>query len=172
VEEGGIMMKMIRRVRYSSTLLFMACIVCVGLVGSAQAVPPVQPYPIEPFVDISVTPDKIDLGNVSPRGQLNLPAELTVHIVANCPHRVGASFEPFTREGGGGGIRPEHISVVINGIGVPVAGAPVLVVSSPKPTPIGGVDLTVELKFGVEDALLYPAGAYRATLAFTIMPGP
>jgi len=164
-----------------------------GLAGSARAVRPVMPpmmppivVPAKPFVSISVKPDKLDLGIIPHRD--SLPAKLEAHIVANCPHQVRASFAPFAwqrdrvsirqrgrvsiRQRGRVSIRPEDMSVVINGVDVPIAGAKVPIISSVKPTPPGGVDVPVDMKFSLANAVRYPAGPYEGTLTFTVMAGP
>ena len=131
---------------------------CFGLTGMVQAARP-QVVFVEPFVGISVTPDKINLGTVSPAGFKNVPAKLEAHVIANCPHQVKA-------------IRPEHTAVEINGINVPVAGSGVPIVSSVNPTPPGGVDVPVNIKFSARGLLLYPAGPYRGCIVLTIMTKP
>ena len=75
--------------------VFVVVMVCFGLTSIVQAVRPALPPKMvsnEPFVGISITPDNINLGTVSPMGFNNLPAKLEAHIVANCPHKVEASF--------------------------------------------------------------------------------
>jgi hypothetical protein len=144
--------------------------VCFGLTGMVQAMQPAVSG--EPFIAISVTPDKIDLGMISPTGFKNVPAKLEAHVIANCPHQVKATFEPFRRKDSGVTIRPEHTAVEINGINVPVAGSGVPIVSSVNPTPPGGVDVPVDIKFSARGLLLYPAGPYRGCIVLTIMTKP
>lgn len=150
-------------------------VTCFGLTGMVQAVrPAVLPPAVsdEPFVGISIKPDSINLGTVSPAGFKNVPAKLEAHVMANCPHQVKATFEPFRREDSGVTIRPEHTAVEINGINVPVAGSGVSIISSVKPTPLGGVDVPVDIKFSARGLLLYPAGPYKGSLVLTIMTKP
>jgi hypothetical protein len=146
---------------------------CFGLIGITQAVsPPVVPPMMihdEPFIRISFKPDTLDLGAPSLDGNYSQPVQLKAHIVANCPHQVKASFETFKWVRGGGSIRPEHMSVIINGVNVPINKAPVSIISSSKPTPFGGVDVPVDVKFKL-DSLMYPAGAYKGALKLTVVP--
>jgi len=143
-----------------------------GLATSAQAVRPVTPPMVvsaKPFVSISVKPDKLDLGTITPGTLGSLLAKLEAHTIANCPHQVKASFEPFEQKRSRVSIRPEDMSVVLNGVDVPIAGAKVPIISSVKPTPRGGVDVPVDMKFSLANAVRYPAGSYKGTLIFTIM---
>jgi hypothetical protein len=149
-----------------SLVICATALVCFALAGVARAMP------IDgPFITVSVKPEKIDLGAVRPVGLQGLPAKLTAHIVANCPHHVEASFEAFTQEGGGGSIRPEHTSIQINGVDVPVAGRGVPIASSTRPTPVGGVDVPLNLNVSVTNVLQHLPGTYRATLLLTVMAG-
>jgi len=163
----------------------MICVMAVvwfGLTGVVQAVRPVMPRfhgnmvipvkPFKPFVSISITPDKLYLGTILPMSLGSLPAKLEAHIVANCPHRVKASFTPFAQQRGRVSIRPEDMSVVINGVDVPIAGEKVPIISSVEPTPREGVDVPVDMKFSLANAVQYPAGPYEGTLIFTVMAGP
>lgn len=156
------------------------CVMAVmlsSLAGIAQAVNPgIHPKMVfaKPFVRMSVKPDKLDLGIIPPVGFGSLPAKLDVHIVANCPHQVRASFSLFTQQRGRVSrvsIQPEHMSVVINGVDVPITGRAVTIISSAGPTPAGGVHVPVDMKFSLASSLLYPAGPYKGNLILTIMPG-
>lgn len=151
-----------RVVKAKNTLLLSICIVCAGLVGSAQAVPPVQPYPIEPFVSISiVSPSELNLGSIPQPGGYNLPAALTLHVAANCPHHVEVALtRPFTHDGGGGSISFDRSSVKM-----------LHPVSSPVGTPPEGLDVDVELNFSVETTFADLAGSYTGAITFTIQPG-
>jgi hypothetical protein len=157
--------------------LVVICVVAVVLLGLASVgqarirrVPLAAGCPIGPFVAMSITPDAIDLGEVGRSGPDSVSGKLTAHIVANCSYHMEASFAPFV--GKGGSIAPERTSLVINGRNVAVGGAPVAVVSSSKPTPSRGIDVSVDLKVTVDKAFLYKAGAYEGTVTFTIIPGP
>lgn len=150
--------------------LLVICAMALVWFGLAAAAPAMPLH--EPFVTVSVKPGTIDLGAVSHLGTHSLPAKLTAHIVANCPHHVEASFEPFRQEGGGGLVPPEHTSIQINGVDVPAAGRGVPIASSTRPTPVGGVDVPVNLNFSVLNVLQCPPGTYRGTLSLTVMAGP
>lgn len=155
-----------------------ACVMTVvlfGLVVPSQAVRPVGP--IAPggrcFVGFSVKQDVIDLGTIKSLGFNRglLAAKADARVVANCPHRVEVSFEPFVRVGGRFLIPSKNTSVVINGKDVPVAGRSVPIIGSSKPTPVGGIDVPLDLKVGLEDVTSYLAGKYEGVLIFTVMGG-
>ena len=118
-----------------------------------------QPYLLEPFVSISV-PTKIDLGTVTPYGQQIFNSTITVHIIANCPHHIEASIEAFSNPEGGL-IPKERTKVEM----VPP-------LSSPKGTPIGGVDVNINLMFTIDIESGDPAGKYTGTLVLTVTAGP
>jgi hypothetical protein len=148
---------------------------CFSLTGIVQAVRPVAPpkmVSVEPYVGISVTPDHLNLGIVPPIGFKDLLAKLKAHVVANCPHQVEASFEPFKGEEYNATIRPEHTVIEINGVEIPVDSSGVSIISSVNPTPPEGVDVSVDIKFSVRDLVLYPAGKYKGAIILTVMTKP
>jgi hypothetical protein len=153
------------------TMICVTAIVCFSISGMVQAVHPAMPPNVsaEPFVGISFTPDSLDLGTVSPVGFKNLPAKLQARIVANCSHQVEASFEPFKSKNHNATISPKHTTVEVNGVEIPVAGSGVAIFRSAKPTPPGGVEVPVDIKFSARSLILYPAGQYKGSLVFTIM---
>ncbi len=149
--------------------------VCFGITGIVQAVRPALPPKMvsaEPFVGISITPDNLDFGMVSPIGFNNLPAKLEAHIVANCPHKVEVSFVPFKGSDYNVTINPKHTAVEINGVEIRVAGSGVPIINSARPTPPEGVGVPVDIKFMTRGLMLYPAGQYKGSLVLTIMTKP
>jgi hypothetical protein len=153
-------------------MICMMSIMFLGFTEIAQAVRPVKPdmkLPDEPFVKLSVKPDRLDLNNVrSMRRSSNSQGQLEAHIVANCPFQVKASFQPFRRVRGRLPIRPEHMSAEINGANVRVAGRAVPIITSMKPTGPGGVNFPLDIKLCLADASIYPAGSYKGNLVFTV----
>lgn len=148
--------------------------VCFGLTGIVQAVRPALPPNMasKPFVGISVTPDNLDLGTVSPIGFNKLPAKLEAHIVANCPHRVEASFVPFKGSKYGVTIGPKYTPIKINGVKIRAAGSGVPIISSARATPPEGIGVPVDITFMTRNLMLYPAGQYKGSLILTIMARP
>jgi hypothetical protein len=141
-------------------------VVCFSLAENVEAV-----VSNETFVSISVSPDKVDLGTVKDPQVDQLLGKLKAHIVANCPHFVEASFDGFAHLDNKGSILPKHVTVAINGAMVKTDRYGVVVLSSPRPTPVGGVEVPLELDFTVMNAISYPAGTYGGVLTLTVMPG-
>ncbi|UCG58106.1 MAG: hypothetical protein JSU70_01100 [Phycisphaerales bacterium] len=145
-----------------------AMAVWLGSAGMVQAVR--APAPAAPFVCISVAQDKIELGTWPRPGRFS--SSLLVRILANCPHRVEATFGAFKEQDGDGSIRPEQTYVTINGTDVPVAGGPVAIITSQTPTPIGGLEVPVELELSLARVgPVYRAGIYKGYLSLTVMTG-
>jgi hypothetical protein len=148
-----------------------ACFGMAGMVHSVQSLPP-KIVTIEPYVSLSFTPDKIDLGIVSPAGFKNMPVKLEAHIVANCPHQVRASFEPFKSRDTNISISPDQTTVEINGKNIPTTSSGVPILTSARPTPPEGVEVPVDIKFSARGLLLYPAGPYKGSVVLTITTRP
>jgi hypothetical protein len=117
-----------------------------------------------PFVSVSATPDKLDLGTVYFMDE-ELPEVLKVEVESNCLHGpVVASITPF-KNSSGGTILPERISIqtITTGDFIPMI-KPVII-SEPA---IGNHDVLV--KFKVHADFHDRAGKYSGTLVFTVMP--
>lgn len=137
--------------------------VLLAAAEKAEAVPRVERY-----VNFSVTPTSLDLGSVPQPGVYNSPAELKVHVTANCVHGgVVASATPLTRAGGGS-IGTDRVFIKLPGTGnyMPMI-APVPVTGPMNP----GV-FDVILKFRVETTLADVAGEYAGTITITCSAAP
>jgi hypothetical protein len=146
-----------------------------GLSGVASTVPPKGGmFPIGTYASITVTPGEVDLGAVPILGSVTaeVPAKLSAHIVANCPHYIAVSFDGFRRIRNGDSIPAENVSVAINGIKIPVNGRSIPIVNSPEPTPRDGVELPVDIEVGLRRGGNYQAGKYRGTLSFIVAAAP
>ena len=124
------------------------------------------------FIMLTFDVEKIDLGQVKPAGVNETVTKLKAHVVANCPHHVDVSFSPFKHESSKAAVLPEHTNVTVNGSKLPAGNSSVSIVDSEQGTPVGGVDIPVEVKFGFTNMIGYQAGNYQAILTFTIMPRP
>jgi len=122
-----------------------------ALPQQASALPRVQPY-----VQLSVTPQSLDLGTVPQPGAFDSPAELTVHIAANCNHGgvVISTTGLLTSEGEA--IPPERIFVRTQqgGSYVPMTN-PVPVIAPAGP---GVVEVKVSVR--IQTSSSDPAGTY------------
>jgi hypothetical protein len=132
-----------------------------GIAGAAQTV-----NLDEPFVNISTTPDKIDLGIMPLFEDLfDAPGALTVNVESNCLHgpiMISATKLKCPR---GSSISPDNIFVRTPATGGYVAMARPVAISE---TTMGSHKIVVDLRVKAE--FLYPAGEYSGTLTLTIMP--
>jgi hypothetical protein len=119
----------------------------------------------EPFVNISTTPDEVDLGTVPLTNIYDVPGALTVNVESNCVHGPIMISSTKLKRRQGGSISPERIFVKSPATNGFIAMARPVTIS--KPT-IGSH--TIVLDFRVEADFLYPAGEYSGTLMLTMMP--
>jgi len=124
-----------------------------------------------PFVAISAPKKPLHVGEIAGPGQQKAVGRTVVHVVANCPYLIKASFQGFKRGAGSGGIPASHLSVAINGRPVQVGKGRAVIASSTTPTPQAGVDVPVELQVNVDGSAMFPAGRYNGVLMLTVMPG-
>jgi hypothetical protein len=125
----------------------------------------------QPYVAVSIPNKPLYLGEVWGPGVKEVGAELTAHVVANCPYRIMASFEGLRHRKSRTQISAEDMTVAINGKEVPV-GTKRVPVAVQGPTPRSGVSVPIDLQVGVTGLTTYPAGRYAGTLVITVMPGP
>ncbi len=120
----------------------------------------------QPFVRVSATPDKFDLGTVLFLDE-ELPEVFKVKIESNCLHGpVVASVTPFKNRYGGT-ILPDRISIQTPTTKDFVPMIKPVVISEPA---IGSHDILV--KFKVQVDFNSHAGKYSGTIVFTVMPPP
>jgi hypothetical protein len=131
--------------------------------------PPVGPVP--PFVKVTIPREPLELGNVWSDGAFQAGAQLNVHLVANCPYQVEASFRNLKHSAGDQPLSPNHLLVAINGKRTTLGGR-VAVALSRQPTALNGVDIPVELQVGVDSIMNCRAGRYNGTLVITVMALP
>ena len=146
-----------------AVLATLAWAVLAVLCSQAHALPVVQRY-----VNFSVAPNNLDLGSVTHPGAYDSPAELKVHVTANCAHAgVVASATPLTRAGGGS-IGTDRVFIRLPGTGnyVPMI-APVVVTGPMNP----GI-FDVILKFRVQTTLADDPGDYVGTITITCSAAP
>jgi len=139
-------------------------ILAIGLFGLSGVLKAEQTD--KPFVNVSTTPDSIDLGTASLfTNTFEVPAALTVKVEANCFHGPIMISATKLKHSRGASISPEHIFVKSPATKGYVAMARPVAIS--KPT-IGSHEVVLDLK--VEAELLYPAGEYTGTLTLTMIP--
>jgi len=144
----------VRRRRHATLFLAVTLMFCLGAEATLYA----QPYPLEPFASISV-PDGINLGNISKYGLQTFNSTIRAYITTNCPHHITASIGALANPKGGL-IPMERTKVEMT---------PPL--SLPRGTPIGGVDVDLNLRFTIDIESSDPAGEYTGSLVLTVMAG-
>jgi hypothetical protein len=113
----------------------------------------------------------LSFGKVVGPGPTRLRAETTVHVVANCPYHLMASFQGFVRQAAGRtALPPKLMKVAINGKEVPI-GTERVEIATGGPTPAAGVDVRIVVEIETAGALNYPAGRYGGNLEITIRGG-
>jgi len=147
-----------------TTWALVAVVVMLGWAGNASAVKPADTAD-RPFINVTTTPDRLDLGTTPWMGPLELKAALTVEVEANCLHGpIYLSATPLNRHNGGS-IGSERISVrTAETNGYVAMNKPVAI---SKPTK-GSHRVVVDVK--VDPPAGFPAGEYNGVFTFTIMP--
>ncbi len=144
--------------------LVITWVLAVGLFGLAGIAGAEQTG--KPFVNVSATPDKLDLGTATLfTDTYDVPAALTVKVEANCMHGPIMISVTKLKRRQGGSISPERIFVKTPATGGFVTMARPVAIS--KPT-IGSHTIVLDLR--VQTQFLDPAGEYTGTLILTIMP--
>lgn len=131
--------------------------------------PPVIPAP--PFVKVTLPKESLRLGDIWSSGAFQANGKLDVHLVANCPYQVDASFRDLKRGGGDEPLPTKRVMVAINGKQTSLGGR-VQVARSGQPTPVSGVDIPVQLQVGLDNFMSFRAGRYNGTLVITVMAVP
>jgi hypothetical protein len=119
-----------------------------------------------PFVNVSTTPDELDLGTASLFADTyDVPAALTVKVDSNCMHGPIMISTTRLKRRQGGSISPERLFVKTPATNGFVTMARPVAIS--KPT-IGSHEIVLDLR--VQAQFLDPAGEYTGTVMLTIMP--
>jgi hypothetical protein len=140
--------------------------------GSAMGNTPPPPVPpIAPFVKVTVPKEPMQLGDVWSGGAFQAGADVKVHVLANCPYQVEASFRDLRRGADNELLSPKQVIVAINGKRTSLGGK-VPVVLSGLPTSPNGADIPVQLQVGVNDLMNCRAGRYNGTLVISVMAVP
>jgi hypothetical protein len=151
--------------------------ICLGATGGAGAATrPKGNAPLagsfRPMAVVSVPNTPLEFGTISGPGPMRLKAEVTAHVVANCPFRLAASFQGLTEAAGKKMvIPPAQIAVTINGKELPV-GTDCVQIATGGPTPPTGVNVPVVIEMVMKaGASLCRAGRYGGNLVLTVKKG-
>ncbi len=145
-------------------VLITVWIVAVALVGFAAVAEAVQPAG-KAYVNITTSPDRLDLGTASYAGVHDVPEAITVRVDSNCWHGPITISSTTLRHHMGVKIPPERIFVKTKGTGGFVSMDKPVTISSPTS---GSHNIVLDLQVQTEFRDL--AGTYRGTFTVTIMP--
>ena len=135
----------------------------VGMLGLAVIA---EAKPVdEPFVNISTTPDEVDLGTVPITNNFIVPGALTVNIESNCVHGPIMISSTKLKLRPGCSISPQNIFVKSPATSGFVAMARPVEISKPA---LGSHKIVLDFK--VEADFFSPAGEYSGRLMLTMMP--
>jgi len=140
---------------------WMLAVASMGLAAVAEAVQTDD----KPFIYVSTSPSRLDLGMASSPGFFNVPKALTLNVDSNCLHGpIMISANSFSRRAGGT-IPPDRIFVRSSAThGFEPMDRPVAVSS----TTAGSHKIVLDLQVltGFNDM----AGQYRGTFTVTVVP--
>jgi hypothetical protein len=135
----------------------------MGLLGLAVIT---EAKPVnEPFVNISTTPDEVNLGTVPITNNFIVPGALTVNVESNCVHGPIMISSTKLKLRQGSSISPEHIFVKSPATSGFVALARPVEISK---STLGSHKIVLDFK--VEADFLSLAGEYSGRLILTMMP--
>ena len=145
-------------------VLITSWIVAVALIGFAAVAEAVQPGD-KPFIHVSTSPHRLDLGAASFAGVHNVSKALTVQVDSNCLHGPIMISATTLRHHLGAAIPPEHIFVRTKGTyGFVPMGRPVAISAPTSGSHRIVLDLQVQTGFN------NLAGKYKGTFTVTVMP--
>ncbi len=146
-------------------MIWAMAIVLFGWAGVAQTGRPVKQSADAPFLNISTSPDELNLGTVLFPGIHDSDAELTVHVESNCLHGSILVSTTGLKRAAGGFVPPKRISIEAPVTGGFVTMARPVVISNPEPG-----SHNIALNFRVETGFQDHQGKYTGHLTFTVMP--
>jgi len=119
-----------------------------------------------PFVNISTSPDELDLGTTMLFADFyDVPAALTVNVDSNCMHGPIMISTTELKSRQGESISPERIFVKTPATNGFVTMAKPVAISKPMEGPH-----KIVLNLRVQSNFIKPAGEYTGTITLTIMP--
>lgn len=164
--ECGLRRTLVRRLCLAAVIAALSGV----LPRCVQAKEPRPPKP-DPYVEITVTPETLDLGSVPQPGIYDSDATLTVSMSSNVKtDGVVISATPLVRaEGSEIPLERFYVKKLKKGGAFVPLTEPVMVIGPKKP---GEREHTVRLKFRVVTDLDNPAGEYTGTLVVTVSVPP
>ncbi len=145
-------------------VLITSWLVAAALIGLATVAEGVQRAG-KPFVHITTSPDRINLGTTSSPGLHNVSKALTVAVDSNCLHGPITISATTLRHHMGASIPPERVFVKSNTMNGFVTMEKPVTISQPTSGP-HKIVLDLQIQTGFKDL----AGKYRGTFTVTVMP--
>jgi hypothetical protein len=145
-------------------------LLAAGLLVPALWACPAQALPrILPYVQVTVTPNPLDLGVVESPGAFDSSSQLKIHLTANCnTGGIVISMTPLARVGGGGTLPLERIFVQ-----TPLSGGFIAMTAPLWVAPASGpIVADYLLRFRLQTVFDDLGGTYTGTLTVTYMPAP
>ncbi|MFH1717890.1 MAG: hypothetical protein ABIF19_11100 [Planctomycetota bacterium] len=133
-----------------------------GLVRPAEAV---KPAGKKPFVNVTTTPDELNLGTVPFFGMLDKPAAFTVKVESNCAYGSIMMAATSLKHSSGASIAAKRIFVQTWATEGYISMDRPVVISKPQE---GSNDIVVDIK--VQTDMKDFAGKYSGSFTFTIIP--
>jgi len=133
----------------------------IGFVALAEAVEPAD----KPFIHVSTSPSRLDLGTAYFSGPRNVPKALTVQVDSNCLHGPIMISATTLKHDLGASIPPEHILVRTKATRGFVPMDRPVAISAPTS---GSHRIVLDLQVRTE--LKHLAGKYRGMFTVTVMP--
>ncbi len=145
-------------------VLITTWIVAVALIGFAAVAEAVQPAR-KPFIRVSTSPHRLDLGTASAAGVHNVSKALTVRVDSNCLHGPITISATTLRHHMGASIPPKRIFVRTKGTHGFVSMDRPVAISAPTS---GSHSIVLDLQ--VQTGFKNLAGKYKGAFTLTVMP--
>ena len=145
-------------------VLITVWVMAVAMVGLAAVAEGVQPSS-KPFVHVSTSPRRLNLGTSSSPGFYNVPKALTVEVDSNCLHGPVTISATTLRHHMGPTIPPDRIFVKSRSMNGFVSMDKPVRVSQPTVGP-HRIVLDLQVETGFKDL----AGRYSGSFTVTVMP--
>jgi len=154
-----------------ASILSIVVWLAAGNVQGNTPPPPMPVNPVPPYLKVTVPREPLRLGNVMIGGAFQAGGQVNVHVVANCPYQIQASFRDLKHGTASEPVAAKHLLIAINGKRAGL-GEKVPIALTREPTPANGVDVPLQLQVGVDNLMNYRAGRYNGTLVITAMALP
>lgn len=141
------------------------------LVGLCQISLAALPYGVDPEVDVSLDVEEVFLPDAVPMGDYEGEIQLNAIIEAGSAHSIGFSFDGFASETTQESYS-DNMSMCVNGKTLLEPGEMQVLYGSNGPTPLGGAQLPLTIKYCIGEVSRFSAGRYRCVTSLIVMALP